>query len=154
MGGIHDRDFQPPTRAATPAPGTAGQGRHDRRVSSGRQGTLLNRFIKCGKASCRCAASDQHAHGPYSYLSYAVASKTVNRLIPAGQAVERTKEQLDEFKQFQDWVTQFTEVNRALCETQLAQAKEQAKAAPAAGAAKKGASQRNSSRRSSRKSNN
>lgn len=115
-----------------------------------RQGTLLDRFIKCGKASCRCATSDQQAHGPYSSLTYAVSSKTVNRLIPAGAAVERTKQQLSEFKRFQDWVTQFTEVNRDICETQLAQAK----AAPATGAAKKGASQRNSSHRSSRKSNN
>ena len=118
-----------------------------------RQGTLLDRFIKCGKSSCRCATSDQHAHGPYPSLTYSVAKKTVTRLIPAGHAVEQTKQQLSEFKQFQDWVAEFTEVNRAIYETQLAQAKEQAKVAPAEGAAKKGASLRTSSRRSSRKSN-
>ena len=119
-----------------------------------RQGTLLDRFIKCGKSSCRCATSDEHAHGPYPSLTYAVEKKTVTRLIPAGPAVQRTKQQLGEFKHFQDWVAQFTEVNRSICDTQLAQAKEQAKAAPPAGAAKKGASQRTSSRRSSRKSHN
>jgi hypothetical protein len=117
-----------------------------------RQGTLLQRFIKCGKASCRCAKSDAHAHGPYSSLTYAVASKTVTRLVPAGDAVDRTRQQITEFKRFQEWVVQFTDVNRALCDTQLTQAKEQAKAALPAGAAKKGASKRISSRRSSGKS--
>ena len=115
-----------------------------------RPGSLIERYRKCGKPSCRCANDDRHAHGPCWSLTFPVEGKTVTRVIPAGDGVKRTQQQVAEYRRFRDWVSRFTEVNIKLCDEDLALAK----TAPPAGAAKKGASQRNSARRSSRKSNN
>lgn len=114
-----------------------------------RPGTLTERYRKCGKPSCHCASDDRHAHGPCWSLTFPVAGKTVTRVIPSGPGVERTQQQIAEYRRFREWVARFTEVNLRVCDEELAQVK----AAPVAGAAKKGASQKTSSRRSSRKSN-
>jgi hypothetical protein len=114
-----------------------------------RPGTLVERYRKCGKASCHCANDDRHAHGPCWSLTFPVEGKTVTRVIPAGPAVDRTQKQIAEYRRFREWVARFTEVNLQVCDEDLAQAEV---ASDDAGAAKKGASRRNSSRKSSGRS--
>ncbi|MGK5086690.1 DUF6788 family protein, partial [Bdellovibrionota bacterium FG-2] len=44
-----------------------------------RRGSLVERFRKCGKPSCRCATDDSYAHGPCWSLTRGVKGKTLTR---------------------------------------------------------------------------
>jgi len=42
-----------------------------------RYGSLVRRFMPCGKSGCRCQASPPQLHGPYYQWTRKVAGKTV-----------------------------------------------------------------------------
>jgi hypothetical protein len=90
-----------------------------------RPGSLVPRFRKCGKASCHCARKGAKGHGPSYSLTHAVAGKTVTHVIPAGDAVERTRGQLNEYHRFRDLVQQFIALSEQICDLQLKRAEEQ-----------------------------
>jgi hypothetical protein len=83
-----------------------------------RQGSLLERYIPCGKASCRCHDQKPAGHGPYYSLTRAIKGKTKTRLIPAN-AVALAREQLAEFQKFRELSRRFLEVSEQLCEARL-----------------------------------
>jgi hypothetical protein len=90
-------------------------------VGDMRPGSLVARFRKCGKPSCHCAKDDDPGHGPSYSLTHAVAGKTVTHVIPPGAAVERTREQLDEYHRFRELVQQLIAVSEQICDRQLRQ---------------------------------
>ena len=90
-------------------------------VGDMRPGSLVARFRKCGKASCHCAKKAAKGHGPSYSLTHAVAGKTVTRIIPAGPAVNLTRQQLDEYHRFRELVQQLTTVSEQICDLQLRQ---------------------------------
>ncbi len=49
-------------------------------------GTLASRFMRCGKANCRCKADPPSLHGPYLHWTRTVAGKTVTRTLTPEQA--------------------------------------------------------------------
>ena len=49
-------------------------------------GTLATRYMRCGKANCRCKADPPALHGPYLHWTRKVAGKTVTRTLTADQA--------------------------------------------------------------------
>jgi hypothetical protein len=49
-------------------------------------GTLGTRFMRCGKANCRCKADPPILHGPYLHWTRTVAGKTVTRTLTPDQA--------------------------------------------------------------------
>ena len=51
-----------------------------------RPGSLVRRFMPCGKAGCRCMATPPQLHGPYYEWSYKVAGKTRTRRLSEEQA--------------------------------------------------------------------
>jgi Family of unknown function (DUF6788) len=51
-----------------------------------RPGSLLHRFMRCGKPSCRCKAEPPVLHGPYYQWTWKVRGKTVSRWLTAAQA--------------------------------------------------------------------
>ena len=57
------------------------------RVGYFRRGTLLERFMSCGKSGCACQASPPRLHGPYHQWTRKVDGKTVT--------VRLTREQAD-----------------------------------------------------------
>jgi hypothetical protein len=83
-----------------------------------RPGSLVPRFRKCGKPSCHCAKKGDPGHGPSYSLTHAVAGKTVTHVIPAG-AVERTREQLEEYHRFRQLLQQLLAVSEQICEWQV-----------------------------------
>ena len=87
-----------------------------------RPGSLVARFRKCGKPSCHCAKKGAQAHGPSYSLTRPVAGKTVTRIIPAGPAVQRTRQQLQEYHRFRQLVRQLIAVSEQICDGQLRQA--------------------------------
>ena len=48
-------------------------------------GTLSTRFMRCGKANCRCKADPPILHGPYLHWTRTVAGKTVTRTLTPDQ---------------------------------------------------------------------
>lgn len=49
------------------------------------EGSLVERWMPCGKPGCRCADPDQR-HGPYWQLSWKEGGKTVSRRLSAEHA--------------------------------------------------------------------
>ena len=84
-----------------------------------RPGSLVARFRKCGKPNCHCAKQDAKGHGPSYSLTHPVAGKTVTRIIPAGAAVERTRQQLEEYRHFRQLVQRLLSVSEQICDWQL-----------------------------------
>jgi hypothetical protein len=50
------------------------------------EGTLLERWMQCGKPNCACASDRARLHGPYLQLSWKEKGKTVSRRLPAEHA--------------------------------------------------------------------
>lgn len=88
-------------------------------VGEMRPGSLVARFRKCGKASCHCAKKGARGHGPSYSLTHPVAGKTVTHIIPAGPAVEQTRQQLEEYHRFRQLVQQLLTVSEQICDWQL-----------------------------------
>ena len=51
-----------------------------------RRGTVLRRFVPCGKPGCRCQANPPKLHGPYYEWSRKVKGKTVTVRVTPEQA--------------------------------------------------------------------
>jgi len=56
------------------------------RIGYFRRGTLLKRFMPCGKPGCACMASPPRLHGPYYQWTRKVGGKTVTVRLTAEQA--------------------------------------------------------------------
>ena len=106
-----------------------------------RSGTLIPRFRKCGKPYCHCAKEGSPGHGPSWSLTRDINGKTMTKIIPKGVAVERTKEQLAEYKRYRGLSHELLEVSEKLCDAKLKSLQADADAT-----AKKGASEPNLSR--------
>ena len=50
------------------------------------EGTLVERWMQCGKPNCACASDRARLHGPYFQLSWKEKGKTVSRRLPAEHA--------------------------------------------------------------------
>lgn len=51
-----------------------------------RRGSLVRRFMPCGKAGCRCQARRPELHGPYYQWTRKVRAKTVTVRVSKGEA--------------------------------------------------------------------
>lgn len=89
-----------------------------------RQGSVYERYSKCGKAGCRCAVEEKYLHGPKVTLTKTAGGKTVLRTIPKA-AVESTKAQIERFQQFRRVSQEFLAVNEEICEAKLTDSGEQ-----------------------------
>ena len=49
-------------------------------------GTLVSRYVTCGKPSCRCHADPPQLHGPYWDWSRSIGGRTVSRRLSEPQA--------------------------------------------------------------------
>ena len=50
------------------------------------EGSLVERWMQCGKPNCACASHPASQHGPYFQLSWKEKGKTVSRRLPAEHA--------------------------------------------------------------------
>lgn len=64
-----------------------------------RRGSLSERYVKCNKPGCACAANPKARHGPYFSLTRAVGGQTRSRFLST-EAAERAREQIEAGKQF------------------------------------------------------
>jgi len=68
-------------------------------------GSVVHRFVPCGKPGCRCQADPPQPHGPYYQLTRKVAGKTVTTRLTAGQATR-----------YAEWIANQHELRRVLAE--------------------------------------
>lgn len=89
-----------------PAPSTPPRVATDRtRAGYALPGTLASRYMRCGKANCRCKAEPPVPHGPYWHWTRTVAGKTVTRTLTPEQA-----------ERYQPWFDNGRRLRRALTE--------------------------------------
>lgn len=112
-----------------------------------RPGSLVERYRRCGKAGCHCAARGAEGHGPSWSLTREVQGKTITRVIPA-EAVAPTRAQVAEYQRFRGLVREMIETSEQLCDAKLTVAQ----AASGQEAAKKGAPPKGSKTPSTRTS--
>ena len=89
-----------------------------------RRGSLTKRYRQCGKPNCHCAQPGDPGHGPSFSLTRQVDGKTVTRIIPAGEAVERTQAQIAEYQRFRGLTRELIEVSERLCQARLKRGEE------------------------------
>lgn len=90
-------------------------------VGEMRPGSLVQRYRKCGKPTCRCARRGAQGHGPDWILTRAMNGKTVTKAVPEGSAVEQTRAQIQEYKHFRELVRELIQVNERICDLRLRQ---------------------------------
>lgn len=89
------------------------------KIGDMRPGSLVEHYRKCGKASCHCAQTGSRGHGPQWLVTHAIAGKTVTKVIPAGPAVERTREQIAEYQHFRDVSRELVQTSERICNAHL-----------------------------------
>jgi hypothetical protein len=80
------------------------------------RGSLFERQIKCGKASCRCAEGKGH---PTTYLGVSFkGGKTVQITVPK-KLVSRVRKWVENYSTFWSALEQISEINRQLLRKRL-----------------------------------
>ena len=110
-----------------------------------RRGSVSERTMKCGKASCPCQQDPKARHGPYYSLTRPMAGQTQSRYLSLEPA-KLAREQIEQGHKFREQVEQYREACERWADAQL----ESSQAVPEA--AEKGGFKRSSKRKSSRKS--
>ncbi len=83
-----------------------------------RPGTLQARYRRCGKPTCHCAREGDPGHGPKWVLVSRVAGGMRNWTIP-DEAVQRTREHLDECRRLRELTRELIAVGDELCQARL-----------------------------------
>ena len=76
--------------------------------------SLIERFLKCGKASCSCHTGGPK-HGPFFYLNRCFAKGQVQSLLlKSPDQVEQARRSLAAFAQVQEQLDQISQINHEL----------------------------------------
>jgi len=91
-----------------------------------RRGSLSERYVKCSKPGCPCAANPKARHGPYYSLTRAVGGQTRSRFLSAEEA-ERVRQQIEAGKQFRRRVEAYWTACEQWADAQLEAREEETK---------------------------
>lgn len=81
-----------------------------------RRGSVSETYRRCGKPNCVCAGEEHPGHGPrWMWTRKEPGGKTVGRALKADE-VDRVRDQIATYRQFQEVSKQVVEVNEAICE--------------------------------------
>lgn len=86
-----------------------------------RRGSLVRRFMPCGKPGCRCQASPPRLHGPYYQWTRKVQGKTVTVRVDAAQA-KLLREWIQNGRRLDALIRQMEQVSLRLTERLLRRA--------------------------------
>ncbi len=112
-----------------------------------RRGSLNQRRMKCGQASCRCQRDPRARHGPYYTLTQAVEGQTRSRYVSEEQ-VPVIQRQIEAGREFRRHVEACWEACEQWADAELGRAQEAAEAAEKRGSPR--ASKARSAKRSKR----
>jgi len=85
------------------------------RLGNFRAGSITALTRRCGKPGCRCSQPDDPGHGPNLRLTYKLNGKTQSESLPDQTSVRKAQGEIAEFRKFQKWSRDFTEVNAKIC---------------------------------------
>ena len=88
-----------------------------------RRGSVVRRFMPCGKPGCRCQARSPQLHGPYYQWTRKVRGKTVTVRVTGAQA-KLLREWIENGRRLDKLVRQLESVSTRLTERQLRAARE------------------------------
>ncbi len=88
-----------------------------------RRGSLVRRFMPCGKPGCRCQASPPQLHGPYYQWTRKVRGKTVTARVNQAQA-KLLREWIENGRSLDRLVRQMENVSKRLTERLLRAARQ------------------------------
>ena len=88
-----------------------------------RRGSVVRRFMPCGKPGCRCQASPPQLHGPYYQWTRKVQGRTVTTRLDQTQA-KLLREWIQNGRRLDRLVGKMEQVSLRLTERQLRQARE------------------------------
>jgi hypothetical protein len=88
-----------------------------------RRGSLVRRFMPCGKPGCRCQASPPQLHGPYYQWTRKVRGKTITIRVNKAQA-KLLSEWIRNGRRLDKIVRQMENVSKRLTEKMLRKARE------------------------------
>lgn len=86
-----------------------------------RRGSVVRRFMPCGKPACRCQASPPRLHGPYYQWTRKVQGKTVTTRLDRNQA-KLLREWIQNGRRLDRLVRQMEQVCLRITESRLRQA--------------------------------
>jgi hypothetical protein len=90
------------------------------------RGSLMERYLTCGKPDCRCARGERH--GPIWYLSVSLdQSHRTGRTVAAAQ-VEQVRRWIDNYHQVKQHLEKISEINRELLRREKGQKQPRKKA--------------------------
>ena len=95
------------------------------RVGDLRPGSLVERYNKCGRATCKCARPGARGHGPQWIVTTRVNGKTRTRAIPP-QALEQTRAQIAEYQRLRKLVAELIDVSEQVCQDRVQAARRDA----------------------------
>ena len=76
--------------------------------------SLIERFLKCGKANCRCHAAGP-PHGPFFYLNRCFAKGQMQSLLLKSPAqIQQAHQSLAAYAQVQEVLDQISQINHQL----------------------------------------
>lgn len=76
--------------------------------------SLIERFLKCGKANCRCHSGGPK-HGPFFYLNRCFAKgKTQSLLLKSPDQVEQARRSVGAYAQALEVLDQISQINQEL----------------------------------------
>jgi hypothetical protein len=76
------------------------------------RGTLLQRYVTCGKPDCKCARGERH--GPSWYLTVTLApGRTTGAVVP-GEQVEQVRHWVENYQRMKQDLESISAINREL----------------------------------------
>ena len=88
-----------------------------RRLGLALPGTLIQRRVRCGWASCRCHADPPVLHGPYWQWTRKIDGKTVTRLVPDDQLADY-RQWLDNHRRLRALVAELEDLTLAIADAE------------------------------------
>lgn len=85
-----------------------------------RRGSLQVGYRKCGKANCRCARPGELGHGPRGLWTRTLPGGTSRAEYIQVEQVDQVRAELDNYAQFELLVSDYVEINEALCRAKVA----------------------------------
>ena len=91
-----------------------------------RRGSLVTRYIRCGKEGCHCHEAGESGHGPKHSLTYKEKGRTVTEYVDA-EHLAQVKGQFSEHRRFLELCQQFLRINEQICRLRLQEKETEAK---------------------------
>ena len=81
---------------------------------------LREKYVPCGKPSCRCQREDDPGHGPCFVLDCQAGGRRTTRSIPSERVAE-TRTQVEECQRLRRLTSELIELSKQLCDTRSAE---------------------------------